>query len=178
MKSIELIKEEKEFCKKFEKLSKDINILDKKKKLWGLNSEESIKLNFLILDYMRYYYKLVDIIFNKYIEPLLFNDNIIGLKQELLLLLEWDGELLFFEEDIEVFMNKINDNNRQYIIELLEDLSHLEIESSKDIKFEDEEIISLFIELNNIENRNECIIEYIKIKYDILIELIKEGENG
>lgn len=157
--------------KKVDKTLQKAIVLDKKKKLWGISELENKKLNESILDYTRYYFKLIDDVFVNYIEPFLFTDKIINLKQEILFKSGWEGNLLFEDNEINEFIKKA-DNLKEIKI-LLQMLKTEELKMT--LQFEKSEygleIMDLFSELNNSKDE-DCVIKYIRLRYNIMIKLL------
>lgn len=157
-----------------DKIIKKINVLKSKKKLWGLNLEDEKELIKLTLLYMKHYYQLIDVIFNDYVEPFLYNDKIISIKNEMLNTYNWDGSLFFFDSDIENLLNNVKDKSG--IINHLKELQKEELKMFVYFKSSQygEEIIELFGLLQNI-SKDGGIEKYINVRYNTLISLI-EGE--
>ena len=171
--------QEDKICKDIEKLIGRINTLKKKKKLWGLTSEEDLKMIELILEYLKNYYQLIDIIFNNYIEPFIYNDKIVNIKTELFMKYEWDGNLTMFEEDIERLMS-ISKDSRVELVGLIEELKEEEILMAKEFSETEygKEACEMFCILQNIKLSNNCIEKYIITRYDIILGLIEMEDEG
>lgn len=168
---------EDKVCKDIEKLVNKIQILKKKKKLWGLtDDEDNIMIN-MILEYFQNFYKLIDIVFCNYIEPFLYNEDIICIKSKLMDKYNWNGNLLLKEDDIKIVDN-IDD--KYYFIVLIERLRELELKEAE--KFSNtehgREASEMFCLLQNIKYDYKCIEKYIDIRYDLILSMINmEGET-
>lgn len=162
---------------KIEKLVKKIDLLERKKKQWGLSREEYNKLYRYNIEFLQNHYQLIDITFNNYIEPFLYNDRIIEIKSELFETYKWDGKLLCFDEDINNFIKNVKDNKND-VIKLLNELKDEEIKSSIEFLLTEQgqEMEELFCKLKNTSEKNS-IKEYIDIRYDIMMEMIEVNEN-
>jgi UDP-galactopyranose mutase len=164
---------EKELCDKIDKILHKLEVIEKKEKLWGISEEERKETIILRVEYMKYYYKLIDNIFIDYIEPFLFTEEIVNLKQEVLAKTGWTGELLFEEKEIDKFLDNVD--NYEEVIELIKEIKEEELSMVEN--FEKSEIsidlIDLFKILNSTENAD--ISEYIELRYNIIISLL-EGE--
>lgn len=169
-----------------EKLNKDIDkivakvhMLQKKKRLWGLSEEENNELSKLLFTYMKNHYQLIDVVFSNYVEPFLYNDKIVYIKSVLTSKYDWDGSLLFFDNDMEKLFNKINDkqDNKQEVLDLINELVEEELVMSADFEDSDygQEIIELFGTLQNTTSP-DCIENYIRLRNDIITTMIMEVE--
>lgn len=165
-----------------DKISKDIDkiigklhILRKKKELWGLTNEENTSLMNLTIEYAKNYYQLIDNIFNNYIEPFIYNDRVIEIKSELTDFYGWSGNLLCFDSNLKGLFSKINNDNKDSLILLVNEL--MDEELSEAIGFENnnynKEILELFSSLQNT-NKEGCVYKYIKTRYTTMISIIEE----
>jgi hypothetical protein len=164
---------EEQICSTIDKILHRAEVLEKKKKRWGITDEETRELIILKLQYMKYYYKLIDDIFVDYIEPFLFTNEIINLKQEILARSGWEGNLLFEEAEINNFLNSVDDFEQ--IIDLVESVRDEEIAAME--KFEEDDISSEILELFGLLNigPEDSIENYIEMRYNIILSLL-EGE--
>jgi hypothetical protein len=166
---------EEQLCDTIDKILHKAELLEKKKAKWGISDEETKELIILKLQYMKYYYKLIDDVFVDYIEPFLFTNEIIDLKQEILSKSGWEGNLLFEEKEIDKFLNDVD--NFEEVIDLIESVRDEEIEMMK--KFEKEDVspetLELFRLINTGSGTNDTIGNYIELRYNIILSLL-EGE--
>lgn len=171
--------QEKRICDDIDKLIVRINILQKKKKLWGLSLEDDKNLIKLTMDYLRNYYQLIDIVFNNYIEPFMYNDNIIDIKEELYLKYKWDGSIMMFNDDIEKMINNCK-NSISDVLRLVEKLKDEELLMADEFSKTEygKEAIEMFCSLQNIKTDNQCIKKYIMIRYEVILGLLEsEGDD-
>lgn len=149
--------------------------LEKKKKRWGITEQENKELSKLMLNYTRYYFKLMDDIFIDYIEPFLFTDEIIDLKQEILFKSGWEGNLLF--EDIEICEFVSTVDSIEEVRELIQLLKTEELKMT--LQFEQSEygleVTDLFRALNHVD-KEDSIAKYVQLRYDMMISLL-EGDK-
>jgi hypothetical protein len=164
---------EEQLSDTIDKILHKAELLEKKKAKWGISDEETKELIVLKLQYMKYYYKLIDDVFVDYIEPFLFTNEIIDLKQEILSKSGWEGNLLFEEKEIDKFLNDVDDFEQ--IIDLVESVRDEEIAAME--KFEEDDISSEILELFGLLNigPEDSIENYIEMRYNIILSLL-EGE--
>ena len=74
---VEVISEE------LDKKYKRINTLKKKEKLWGLDEEDTEKLDELLESYNELYFILIEAVFTQQIEYFISNDGICNIKEKL-----------------------------------------------------------------------------------------------
>lgn len=156
---------------KMDAITQKIKLIEDKKNLWGIYDEEEVEK--LMLKYLQYYYELSDETFIDYIEPFLYNEDIIKMKSILIDKYKWDGKIYFIEEDIEKFNNMIYD--KKEFLKLFkkiteEEIKNIHIESiQNDIK----EMNVLFSELNHCKDEN-YIETYINTRFEIIKNLLGE----
>lgn len=170
---------EENLYNKIDKILNKSMKLEKKKKLWGINEEEEIQLFKLKLEYLQYYSMLIDMVFINYVEPMIYDEEIMDIKSEIMMKSNWEGNVLMTEDEIDNFINKIKD--KEDMINLIQKLKIKEIKNMKktEINGLGEEIFKLFNELPGIgedEDYKNNIIDYIIIKYDIMISIL-EGDD-
>ena len=166
------ILKENQMCNEIEKKLQRLQVLKKKKKLWGLNEKEEKEYAAIKLKYIVEYFELVDIIFIEYIEPFLFTNDIISKKTEIMEETGWEGNLLFKDKDIQGFLDNVKDKEK--VIGILTYLKNEEIKQVEEFKNSEygKKMLELFYVLNNIENESNFIINYIETRYEIMICLI------
>lgn len=167
--------QEKALMNKIDKLINSIEILKKKEQLWGLGAEDTKKLLSLTIEYLRNYYQLIDIAFGEYIEPFIFNDKIIDLKEQLRSKYNWEGNILLFNDDISELMESIGDDKKS-VLSIIEEITKEEIESVKEFKKTDygQESIKMFCTLQNKDLDEDCMEKYINTRLFILKDLFEE----
>ncbi len=170
--------QEKRICNDIDKLIGRISTLQKKKKLWGLNVEEDKKLIGLTVDYLKNYYQLIDIVFNNYIEPFMYNDNIIDIKEELYSKYNWDGSVTMFNDDIDELLNNCKDSIPD-VLNLIEQLKDEELLAADEFINTEygKEAIEMFCSLQNVEINDECIRKYILVRYEVILGLLETGDD-
>lgn len=171
--------QEEKLCKDIENLIGRIHTLKKKKKLWGLSIEEESKMVKLTLEYLKNYYQLIDIIFSSYIEPFLYNDTIVDIKEEIYMKYEWDGNLTMFEEDIDKLLES-SKNSTVELISLIEKLKEEELKTAKEFVSTEygKEACEMFCMMQNIKFDFKCIEKYIYTRYDVILGLLEmESED-
>ena len=166
-----------------DKISKDIDkiigklhILRKKKELWGLTDDENTMLMNLTFEYAKNYYQLIDNIFNDYIEPFIYNEEIIEIKSILQDKYNWNGNLLCFDSQLNKLLKIFSNKDKTVVVSLLRKLMEEELKMSYMFEESDygQEIIELFSSLQNID-KNICVSKYIKTRYSIMINMIEEA---
>ena len=164
-----------------DKILDKIEVLEKKKKLWGLAKEDGIKLLKLKFEYLKYYSILIDKVFVDYVEPVIYTEEIIDLKSRILMESKWEGQLLIIEEDINEFIKNVRGKEEE-IIDMINELRMREIKEIADLEDNiiSEEIFKLFSELPGMEGEEEDykinIIEYVMMKYDVMLSLLEDRE--
>lgn len=166
-----------------DKISKDIDkiigklhILRKKKELWGLTDDENTMLMNLTFEYAKNYYQLIDNIFNDYIEPFIYNEEIIEIKSILQDKYNWNGNLLCFDSQLNKLLKIFSNKDKTVVVSLLRKLMEEELKMSYMFEESDygQEIIELFSSLQNID-KSICVSKYIKTRYSIMINMIEEA---
>lgn len=167
---------EDKISKDLDKIIGKLHILKKKKELWGLTEDENKTLMNLTVEYAKNYYQLIDNIFNDYIEPFIYNEEIIEIKSILKDKYNWDGNLLCFDSNLNKLLKIFSKKDKESVVYLLNRLMEEELKMS--YIFEEsnygKEIIELFSSLQNID-KSICINKYIKTRYNIMINMIKEA---
>ena len=167
---------EDKISKELDKIIGKLHILRKKKELWGLTEEEDNLLKSLKVEYAKNYYQFIDNIFNEYIEPYIYNEEIIEIKSILQDRYNWNGNLLCFDFKLNKLLNLFNDDDKEDVITLLEKLMEEELKMLYILEESDygKEMIELFSLLQSVD-KNICISKYIKTRYMIMISMIKEA---
>ena len=160
---------DKEKYETMEKLLKRCELLEKKEKLWGISSDEEKELAEKKIEYLQLYYMCIDDLYLEFIEPLLFTDDIIDIKQEILAKSQWEGNLLFKQNDIEQFLDDVD--NYEELICLIEELEAKEIFEIKNLNNEIYNILDCFCDIEELCNINN-IIKYIKLRNEIMITIL------
>lgn len=161
---------EDKVCKDIDKLVNKIDILKKKKRLWGLSVAEDNDMVKMILQYFQNFYKLIDIVFCNYIEPLMYTDEIIQLKAELFDKYKWEGNILIFEEDMKIYDNIKEVYEFMVLIEKLRECEKKEARKFANTEY-GKEACEMFCALQNIDDC-QCIEKYIDIRYDLILSII------
>ena len=91
-----------------DKIYKRLNTLRKKSKLWGITDDEKIKLNELEEDYNELYFILIEAVFCQQIEAFIDNENISNIKAEMRSRYNWEGEILYNDEELVGLLSEIN----------------------------------------------------------------------
>ena len=99
---VEIISEE------LDRKYKRINTMRKKEKLWGLEEEDTEKLNELLEDYNELYFILIEAVFTQQIEYFISNSEIEDIKEKLEEKYDWDGSILYNNDELTELMLKIN----------------------------------------------------------------------
>lgn len=124
-------------------LHKQIEKLKKRLELWKtLPKEQEEKLEKLGNEYIETHYKLVDMTFTDNIEPFLYNEDIIYLKQMMDDKYQWSGEIIFDDEYLLNVLKSIKDIDELYNImdkieeqELQEVKKFIETEAGKEVEY-------------------------------------------
>lgn len=141
--------------KEYEKVYKKIDLLNKKRKLMGLDKNESEKLCKLSAQYIQLRVKLYDEMFEDMVFMYLIHDEAERLSKRIYNKCNWNIELLIYEEEINKVEESYNKcNNKKELID---------------------DIYSLYIEL--IKNLDDYLIEIDKECIDEIVYILgHEGE--
>lgn len=166
---------EDKISKEIDKIIGKLHILRKKKELWGLTEEEDKLLKSLTVEYAKNYYQFIDNIFNDYIEPYIYNEEIIEIKSILQDRYNWNGNLLCFDFKLNKLLKIFNDEDKEDIISLLERLMEEELKMLYILEESDygREMVELFSSLQNVD-KDICISRYIRTRYNVMISMIEE----
>lgn len=159
---------------KLEGLHKQIDKYKKRLDLWKeLPEEDEKKLEELGVEYLETHYKLVDMTFTDNIEPFLYNDEIIHLKQMMNDKYQWTGEIIFDDEYLLNVLKNIEDVDELYSImdeieteELKQVQEFLETEAGKEIEYAFGQLILNEEDMDSISKYITSRNKIIKKTYD------------
>ena len=162
-----------------DKLYKRINTLHKKSKLWGIDDDEKIKLRELEEDYNELYFVLIEAVFCQQIEAFIDNEAISNIKEEMKNRYNWEGEILYNDEELVGLLSEIN--SIHLFLNLIDDLMKEELISAKEFVKTDlgKEIEDAFSSICMFDKSEEIdsISKYIITRNKVLKSLVETYFN-
>lgn len=162
-----------------DKIYKRLNTLRKKSKLWGITDDEKIKLNELEEDYNELYFILIEAVFCQQIEAFIDNENISNIKAEMRSRYNWEGEILYNDEELVGLLSEINSIHS--FLNLIDKLMKEELLSTEEFIKTDlgKEIEDAFASICMFEKADELdsISKYIITRNKVLKSLVKTYFN-
>ena len=161
-----------------DKIYKRLNTLRKKSKLWGITDDEKIKLNELE-DYNELYFILIEAVFCQQIEAFIDNENISNIKAEMRSRYNWEGEILYNDEELVGLLSEINSIHS--FLNLIDKLMKEELLSTEEFIKTDlgKEIEDAFASICMFEKADELdsISKYIITRNKVLKSLVETYFN-
>ena len=158
-----------------DKIYKRLNTLRKKSKLWGITDDEKIKLNELEEDYNELYFILIEAVFCQQIEAFIDNENISNIKAEMRSRYNWEGEILYNDEELVGLLSEINSIHS--FLNLIDKLMKEELLSTEEFIKTDlgKEIEDAFASICMFEKADELdsISKYIITRNKVLKSLVE-----
>lgn len=162
-----------------DKIYKRLNTLRKKSKLWGITDDEKIKLNELEEDYNELYFILIEAVFCQQIEAFIDNENISNIKAEMRSRYNWEGEILYNDEELVGLLSEINSIHS--FLNLIDKLMKEELLSTEEFIKTDlgKEIEDAFASICMFEKTDELdsISKYIITRNKVLKSLVETYFN-
>ena len=162
-----------------DKIYKRLNTLRKKSKLWGITDDEKIKLNELEEDYNELYFILIEAVFCQQIEAFIDNENISNIKAEMRSRYNWEGEILYNDEELVGLLSEINSIHS--FLNLIDKLMKEELLSTEEFIKTDlgKEIEDAFASICMFEKADELdsISKYIITRNKVLKTLVETYFN-
>ena len=162
-----------------DKIYKRLNTLRKKSKLWGITDDEKIKLNELEEDYNELYFILIEAVFCQQIEAFIDNENISNIKAEMRSRYNWEGEILYNDEELVGLLSEINSIHS--FLNLIDKLMKEELLSTEELIKTDlgKEIEDAFASICMFEKADELdsISKYIITRNKVLKSLVETYFN-
>lgn len=162
-----------------DKIYKRLNTLRKKSKLWGITDDEKIKLNELEEDYNELYFILIEAVFCQQIEAFIDNENISNIKAEMRSRYNWEGEILYNDEELVGLLSEINSIHS--FLNLIDKLMKEELLSTEEFIKTDlgKEIEDAFASICMFEKADELdsISKYIITRNKVLKSLVETYFN-
>ena len=162
-----------------DKIYKRLNTLRKKSKLWGITDDEKIKLSELEEDYNELYFILLEAVFCQQIEAFIDNENISNIKAEMRSRYNWEGEILYNNEELVGLLSEINSIHS--FLNLIDKLMKEELLSTKEFIKTDlgKEIEDAFASICMFEKADELdsISKYIITRNKVLKSLVETYFN-
>ena len=165
---VEVISEE------LDKKYKRINTLKKKEKLWGLDEEDTEKLNELLESYNELYFILIEAVFTQQIEYFISNDEICSIKEKLEKKYHWDGSILYNDDELTKLMFKIDSLHE--FLNLIDDLMRKQLLAVNDfIQTElGKEIEDAFSQICQFEEKDiNAISKYVITRNKVLKSIVE-----
>ena len=162
-----------------DKIYKRLNTLRKKSKLWGITDDEKIKLNELEEDDNELYFILIEAVFCQQIEAFIDNENISNIKAEMRSRYNWEGEILYNDEELVGLLSEINSIHS--FLNLIDKLMKEELLSTEEFIKTDlgKEIEDAFASICMFEKADELdsISKYIITRNKVLKSLVETYFN-
>lgn len=165
---VEIISEE------LDRKYKRINTMRKKEKLWGLEEEDTEKLNELLEDYNELYFILIEAVFTQQIEYFISNSEIEEIKEKLEEKYDWDGSILYNNDELTELMLKISSLHE--FLNLVDDLMRKQLLAVNEfIQTElGKEIEDAFSQICSFEDKDiNAISKYVITRNKVLKSIVE-----